>query len=143
QIVRILVLRNFVTQVVSQIGNDDKQEKPQGCAVTLESAGDACESEDERQRQPGNAEFAQGHSAKFNKLPAHYLWRKGEIHLILPAGDVPPYFLQRTRIAPVDDRRARSCKGQVGINGNQSASRNQGGIHQPAAREKPQALRSI
>ena len=63
--------------------------------------------------------------------------------MILPAGDVPPYLLQRTRIAPVNDRRVRRRKRQVGINSGQSANRNQRGIYQSAAREKPEALRPI
>src|SRR5439155_24673895 len=122
QIVRILVLRNFVAEVVSQIGNDDKQEKPEGCAVLFESVDEAGEGQGLRQGQPGQAEFTEGHSAEFNKLLLHYLRRKGEEHPILPASDVPPYLLQRTRIAPVDDRRAQRRKRQVGINSEWSAS---------------------
>src|SRR6266446_1098532 len=67
QIVRILVLRNFVAESVSQIGNDDKQQKPESCAVFFESGSETPRRQDQGQLEPRLAEFTQGHSAKFNK----------------------------------------------------------------------------
>ena len=121
QIVRIFVLGNFVADGVSQISDHDSQKKPESRTVSLESVNATRESQNERQRKPRKAELAQCHSAEFSKLCSYYLRLKGEIDLILPARDVPPYFLQRTRMAPVDDRRVGGCKWQVSINRNESA----------------------
>src|SRR5882762_4374392 len=102
--------------------------------------GETHKSQDERQRQPGNAEFAEQHSKESNELLSHYVWRKGQKHPILPTGDVPPDFLQRMWIAPVDQRGARRRKWQVGINKDQSANRNQRGVQQPPTDEKSETL---
>ena len=122
QIVRIFVFRNFVAEGVSQIGDHDSQEKPESRTVSLERVNEARDSQNQRQRKPRKAELAQRHSAEFSKLFSHYLRPKGEIDLILSAREVPPNFLQRTRMAPVNDRRARRRERQIGINSGQCAN---------------------
>src|SRR4029077_6919794 len=136
----VLVLRNFVTEGVSQIGHDDKEQKPKTCGVLPESAPQPGKGQNKGQRKQRRSEFAQEHSAKFNKLRSHHRWAEGEEHAVLAAGYMPPNLLQRTRIAPVDYGGTRRRKRQKGINGDQAADRNQCGIQQPAAGKKFQPL---
>src|SRR4029079_12064674 len=119
QIVRIFVLCNFVADGISQIGDHNSQKKPESGTVSLESVSEPRKSQNKRQWKPRKAEFAECHPAEFSKLFSHYFRFKGEIDLILAARQMPPYLLQRTRMAPVNDRRAGGCKRQVSINGNE------------------------
>src|SRR5438128_11671370 len=41
QVVRVLVLRDFVAEVVRQISDDNEQQEPETCAVLLESSSEA------------------------------------------------------------------------------------------------------
>src|SRR3954449_1152997 len=118
QIVRVLVLSNFVAQRVSQVGEDDQQQKPKGRAVALTRAREPRPRQKQRQRQPCKAKFAQGHLTKLNELRSHSRRRKREEDPILPASDMPPNFLKRPRIAPVHRRRSRGCPRQITIHNN-------------------------
>src|SRR5262249_13022688 len=133
QIVGVLVLRNFVAEAVRQVGDHDSKEKPESRTVSLERVNHTRESQNERQRKPGKAEFAHRHSAEFSKLFSDYLRLKGEIDLILATCQMPPYFLQRTGMAPVNNGRPRSCEWQVRVDGDESANRNQCSANQPSA----------
>src|SRR5204863_7234762 len=96
-----------------------------------------------RQGYPGQAEFAEDHPAEIQELPAHLLGIKGEKDLVLPARDMPPYFFQRTRSTPANDRHARRCQRQVGINGEQGGKRKESSVEQSLAREKTQTFCSV
>ena len=72
QVVRVLVFRDFVAEVVCQISDENKQQKPESCAVLPISSCETRKSKHQRQRQPRRAELAQEHPAKFNKLHSHY-----------------------------------------------------------------------
>src|SRR5439155_23609262 len=89
---------------------------------------------------PCKAELTQSQSAEFNELRSHGRRREGKKNAILPAGDVPPNFLERPRIPPVHRRRARGCPRQITVNKDQRADRNQRSIQKASAREELQTL---
>src|SRR6516162_1367113 len=104
KVVRVLVLRDLVAEVVCEISDDNKRQEPESCSVLPKSSRETRQSKRQRRRQPRRPEFAQQHFEKYNKLRSHHRRTKRQEHPILSAGDVPPDFLERTRIAPVDER---------------------------------------
>src|SRR5262249_22282808 len=70
---------------------------------------------------------------KLDKLLADPLRCNQEKHLVLSAPHVPPNFLERARLTPVEKGRTGCRQRQIAINSDQSPDRNQRSVNQSTA----------